>query len=664
MRENQESTQGGKQKRSIKQIIISYVTKVSVALGTALILEMIAASVFSTSSVLNDSLQIIARISAQNVGSNLHLLADRMDSMAQKTEWADTSISSDAKQNLINESKQRIEFVWIAAYDISGNKLYGDDAAPASITDKGYYEYLTVTNNMTIGSPEYYNDIWQLCVGIPVTDDAGEVSAYLVGSYKYDLLNDVLSNINIGAGGLAYIVDQEGNIIADKSVEDMGKSRNLYEMYGNSKNTRIFDTMLSFQTNACSVYFGVKQHYIAYSPVPGTNWTLMIAAPGMDFLGVMIWTVVFSILIIIVLQLITRKMTVRIADRISSSLSLATKRLKLLSAGDLKEEVVFADSNIEAEVLTTALSKTITNLASYIDDITEYLGLLSSGDYSGDVKDTFDGDFVAIKEALASITLSLNETMRHINQASQAVRNNSSETSEYAKKLYDGSIEQSAALKRLTGKMDIITCKTDEIDANAKRVKQSADAARERVEEGRQQMGDMLSTMNSIHDDMQEIITISQLIEEISSQTSLLSLNASIEAARAGEAGKGFAIVAQQIGVLADQTAEALNKTSDIIGKASQSIEQGMRTAEDTAESFRNVNKATADFTEISDNMLHITMQQKEAIETVSEEVRTVLSIADTNQGFARETDETASVSLKQAEELEQIVSMVKLREE
>lgn len=664
MREYRETTQNGKQKHSIKQIIISYVTKVTVALGVALILEMIVASMFSTSSVLYDNLRIIAKTSAQNVGSNLHLLTDRMDNMVQKPEWSDPKVSSAAKQELIDESKLRIEFVWIAAYDISGSKLYGDAIAPDSIIDRDYYEYLTVTNNMTIGSPEYHNDIWQICVGAPVTDDTGEVLAYLVGSYKYDLLNDVLSNITIGAGGLAYIVDQEGTIIADKNMNDMEESRNLYEMYGTARNKKLFDSMLNFQSDARSIFLGAKQHYIACSPVPGTNWTLLIAAPGVDFLAVLMWTIVISILIIVVLQICARRMTVGIADKISASLSLATQRLKLLSAGDLKEEVIFADSNIEAEVLTTALSKTITNLAVYIEDITDYLGLLSSGDYSGDVKDTFEGDFVAVKESLSSITLSLNQTMRRINQASQAVRNNSSETSGYAKKLYDGSIEQSAALKRLTGKMEIITHKTDEIDENAKHVKQSADTARQRVEEGRRQMGDMLDTMNSIHDDMQEIITISQLIEEISYQTSLLSLNASIEAARAGESGRGFAVVAQQIGVLAEQTAEALKKTGDIIGKASQSIEQGMKTAEDTAESFHNVNRATADFTEISNNMLHITAEQKEAIETVSEEVRMVLSIADTNQEFAKDTDETAAVSLKQAEELEQIVSMVKLRAE
>lgn len=657
------TTQNSEQKRSIKQIIIRYVTKMLVTLGVALIILMIVASMVSTSSVLYDNLQTIARTSAQNVGSNLHLLTDRMDNMAQRTEWADDDVSVSEKQKLIDESKERIEFVWIAAYDASGDKLYGDDEAPWSIVGKDYYDYLTVTDNITIGSPEYSNDIWQLCVGAPVKDEEGNVTAYLVGSYKYDMLNDVLSNINIGAGGLAYIVDEEGNIILDKNMQDMEEARNLYEMYGGSRNDKIFDSMLDFQTDSRSIFLGAQQYYVAYSPVAGTNWTLMIAAPGVDFLGVLMWTVLISIVLLVVLQICARKLTVGIADKIAGSLSLATQRLKQLSAGNLKEEVVFADSNIEAKTLTTALSKTITNLAEYIDDITAYLGLLSSGDYSGDVTDDFEGDFVAIKEALSSITLSLNETMNRINQASLAVRSNSSETSEYARKLYDGSLRQSAALERLTGKMDIITHKTEEIDENAKRVKQSADAARSRVEEGRRQMGDMLSTMSSIHDDMKEIITISHLIEEISSQTSLLSLNASIEAARAGETGKGFAIVAQEIGALAEQTADALNKTGEIIGKASKSIAQGMKTAEDTAESFRNVNKATKDFTEISDNLIHITVEQKAAIETVSEEVQTILTIADTNQEVAKETDETAAVSLKQAEELEQIVSMVKLRD-
>lgn len=653
-----------KKKRNIKQIIVFYVTSISVTLGVILTIIMIITALSSLVSVLQDNLQIIARTSSQNISSNLHLLTDRMDSLAQEEELADASLSNDVKQQILDERKQRIEFVWIAAYDASGSKLYGDDIAPQSIADQEYYEYLTITNNVTIGEPYYDQNIWQLSVGIPIKDSEGEFYAYLVGSYKYDMLNDVLSNINIGSGGLAYIVDTEGNIIADKNVDNMGKQQNLYELYGSRKNNRIFDSMLDFQTDAVSVFLGMKQHYIAYSPVAGTNWTLMIAAPGLDFIGILVAAVIISVILIVVLQICARKLIVKVADKISASLSLAADRLTSLSMGNLKDEVIFTDSNVEAEVLTTTLSKTVTNLAGYIDDITTYLGLLSSGDYSGEVMDTFAGDFVAIKEALASITISLNRTMQRINQASMAVSDNSSVTSDYARKLYDGSIEQSKAIERLNEKIDEITGKVGEIDQNARRVKQSADVAELRVEEGKRQMDDMLSTMNSIHSDMQEIITISQLIEEISAQTSLLSLNASIEAARAGESGRGFAIVAQQIGVLADQTSEALNKTGEIIEKASLSIEQGMKTARDTAESFRNVKAATADFTEISDTMTHIAVEQKETIAQVTDEVHTVLNIADTNQGLAKEADETAALSLKQAEELNQIVLAVKLREE
>lgn len=650
------------QKRSIRQIIIRYVTSLSVSLGVILVILMIVTSLISTSSVLRENLQVTARISAQNISSNIHLLADRMDNMAQKSEWSDAGKSAEDLQMLIDQSKERIEFVWIAGYDTAGGKLYGDSEAPDSIAGKDYYDYLGVTQNLTVGNPEYANGLWQLSVGIPILDEEGTVLYYLIGSYKYDMLNDVLSNINIGANGMAYIVDREGAIIADKNVTDMGVERNLYDLYASSANRRIFDDMLDFRTDVESMFLKGVQHYTAYSPIAGTNWTLMIAAPGMDFLGTLMWSVVLSIVVIVALQIYTTKRTVQIADQIAGSLALATDRLTLLAAGNLKDEVVFADSNHEAEVLTTALSRTVISLSVYIDSITDYLGLLSSGDYSRNVEGTFDGDFAAIREAMSLITDSLNETMNRINQASAAVRSNSSETTEYARKLYDGSIEQSAALKRLTGKMDLITDKTSEIDKNAQRVKESADRARTRVDEGQRQMGDILGTMDSIHRDMQEIITISQLIEDISSQTSLLSLNASIEAARAGEAGKGFAVVAQEIGKLAQQTASALEKTGEIIGKASMSIDQGMRTAQDTAESFRNVSQATSEFMEISDNLIQITLQQKDAIDMASREVQSVLSIADTNQQFAKETDETAAVSLQQVEELEQIVSMVKLR--
>ncbi|MBO5485000.1 MAG: methyl-accepting chemotaxis protein [Lachnospiraceae bacterium] len=652
-----------KKRKTMKQKIVFYVMSVSILLGVLLTLVMIISSYISTDSILLDNLQMMAKTSSQNVSSNLHLLTDRMANLSLEKELSDEQADNSTKQQTLDERKTRIEFVWLAAYDINGQKLYGDDTAPKSIAEEKYYDNITKTNNITIGEPFYASDIWQLAVGIPLKNEE-EIYAYLIGSYKYDLLNDVLTNINIGVHGSAYVINEEGTIIADKDLENMEKHPNVYDIYGSKKNNAIFDSMISFQTGSNLMTLHHQKHYAAYSPVSGTNWTLVIDAPRNDFMKTLITAIMICILLTIFLLIAARFYIAKMADKISDSLSLSTRRLTALSEGNLKDNVILAQTGDEAEILTEALARTINNIDSYIDNLKTSLGFLSEGDYSQEVPDTFIGDFAAIREALTSITHSLNQTMYQINRASAAVNQNSSEVSGYARRLYDGSREQSDALDRLSESIRIITEKIQLIDENAEQLKASTNGAESKVYQGKQQMDSMLGTMNNIYSNMQEIIKISQMIEEISSQTSLLSLNASIEAARAGESGKGFAVVAQQIGVLSEQTADALKQTGEMIEQANLSIEEGLKTARATAESFQEINVATDEFTGISKQIEQVAAEQKNAVHLVTQEISTVLDIANTNQKLAEETDITASRSLSQAEELEQVVASVKLREE
>jgi len=652
-----------KKKKTMKQKIVSYVMGVSILLGIVLTATMIVNSFVSTNSILLDNLQMMAKTSSQNVSSNLHLLTDRMANLSLEKTLLDDSASIKEKQAVLDERKTRIEFVWLAVYDLEGQKLYGDDIAPDSIAEEKYYTYLTKTSNISIGEPYYSNDIWQLSVGIPLNNEEGSF-AYLIGSYKYDLLNDVLSNINIGVRGSAYIINEEGTIIADNNMANMEEQQNVYELYGSKKNNAIFDAMANYQTGSEQMKLQHIKHYVAYSPVAGTNWTLIIDAPRGDFMKTLFVSIIVCVLLAASLLIAARFTIAKAAAKISDSLSLSTERLTALSEGNLKDEVILAQTEDEAEILTEALSKTINNIDSYIDNLKTSLGYLSEGDYSQEVPDTFIGDFAAIRDALTNITMSLNQTMYQINSASAAVNQNSSEVSGYAKRLYDGSMEQSAALDRLNERIRVITEKIRLINESARQVKICTGGAEDKVAQGKQQMDSMLGTMNNIYSNMQEIMKISQLIDDISSQTSLLALNASIEAARAGESGKGFAIVAQQIGVLADQTADALKQTGDIILQANLSIEEGLTTARATAESFQEINKATEEFKGISDQIEQIATEQQNAVGMVSKEITTVLDIANTNQQLAAETDKTAAQSLLQSQELEQVVASVKLKEE
>lgn len=648
-------------KKTIKQTIVRYVTIVSIILGGLLTSVMIISSFISTDKILLENLSMMAKTSSQNVSANLHLLTDRMANLALEEVLTDEKASKEEKQEVLDERESRIEFVWLGGYNLFGEKLYGDDMAPDNISEEKYYSYLEKTGNIVIAEPYYENDTWQLCVAVPMNKD-GELHSYLVGSYKYDLLNDVLSNINIGTTGSSYIINEEGTIIADKDLENMQKHENVYTIYGSRKNDEIFDNMMNLQTGSTSMKLQHIRHYVAYAPVAGTNWTLMIDAPRREFQGTLFISILICILLTVLLLAAVRYTVVQLADKISSSLSLATDRLTALSEGNLRDEVRIVETNQEAEVLTSALAKTISSMGGYIDDIQVSLGSLASGDYSQEIPDTFTGDFAAIREALAFIRESLNETMLRISQSSVTVNQNSSEVSEHAKRLYDGSTQQVVALERLGNSIRIITERIENIAECADQVKVCADGAENKVSQGQENMNFMLDTMNDIYENMQQIIKISQMIEEISSETSLLALNASIEAARAGESGRGFAVVAQQIGALADQTANALKQTGDIIGQANVSIEKGMKMAEVTAKSFHEINEAAEEFTDISNSMAQVVEEQKEAVSMVTEEVNTVRKIANTNQKLARETDETAALSLTQAEKLGEVVATVKLR--
>ena len=67
---------------------------------------------------------------------------------------------------------------------VKKNCVGGTDTAKRH--NRCHYSLLTETGSMVIGEPYYDNDTLQLCVGASVIKDE-ETSAYLVGSYKYDI---------------------------------------------------------------------------------------------------------------------------------------------------------------------------------------------------------------------------------------------------------------------------------------------------------------------------------------------------------------------------------------------------------------------------------------------------------------------------------------------
>lgn len=650
MRKKYEEKRGKimKKQRNLKQKINFYVMSVAVLVSILVMTIISVGSIRSTNKILLDEMQITARIAAQNISSNLHLLTERMYNFSQEAVLSDSTVSGEEKQARLDEIKLQIEFVWLSAYDESGSKLYGDASAPDTIADTDYYAGLVKTGSLVIGEPYYADGILQLCVGITLKEE-GEVTGYLVGSYKYDLLNDVLSQLVLGDTGSACILNKDGDVIGDRNTQNMRSRNNIYDMYPSSGNREKFEKATSFQTGSDIVWLDSLRNYAGYAPIPGTNWVLFLYAPVREFMNDVYFAMLLSILLSGAVLIIAGAVIVPLSRKISDPISNATSRLQALSDGNLTDEVLLSESDDETGILTDALAKTVASLKNYIQDIDSCLSTLAGGDYTVKIPDDFRGDFVSIRKALSNITEALNRTMLRMNRSSV-------EVSDCARQLLEGSREQAVILRDMKENMEAITSSIDQNRGNVQDMEECAEMAGQKTSLGSGNMENMLDAMSQIQSTVQEISKISLMIEDISKQTNILSLNASIEAGRAGEAGKGFAVVAGEIGNLSGQTAEALRQTGELIERSAETIQAGLTTAGQTAETFREIEELTKQYQKISLRIAETVQQQTEAVADANNRLETLQNIAGRNDSMAAE-------SMSQAEGLRDYVAQVKIKE-
>ena len=128
-----------------------------------------------------------------------------------------------------------------------------------------------------------------------------------------------------------------------------------------------------------------------------------------------------------------------------------------------------------------------------------------------------------------------------------------------------------------------------------------------------------------------QIANITNLVSDLANQTNMLAINATVEAVRAGEQGKGFGVVAREIRRLADQSKQsaaeindlindiqnAINKTVMVTDEGNTTLDNSLKLAEGTAETFNHVANAINSVVVSSQQIYLNTKQQALAIEQV-----------------------------------------------
>ncbi|MDR2144602.1 MAG: cache domain-containing protein, partial [Treponema sp.] len=160
-----------------------------------------------TDRILLRILQITAKTAARDVEGNLHTLADRFFIIRNNIL---ANPDSDIQRSELDTLISGIEFVWLGLYKPSGDLIVGSGESPRSISGHNIIPILSDTKNLAIEDTSIGPQGLEIVMGIPLSDRSGENSVCLVGSYRYDILSDVLANINVGAGSGAFIINPEG----------------------------------------------------------------------------------------------------------------------------------------------------------------------------------------------------------------------------------------------------------------------------------------------------------------------------------------------------------------------------------------------------------------------------------------------------------------------
>ena len=624
-------------------------------------------------SILLDSLQPLARQSAKTVESNIRMLAERMMMLADDSRMNildiggnvtesghDGNTAEDGWEAVLTEAAEIYEFHTIALYDLNGRLIQGIDGAPES-PDDDFFAMLKETDNLTTYNSTIFQDNLGITMGIPVKEN-GETAFYLVGVYKYDMLNDVLSSINIGKNGMAYMVNREGIVTGHPDQSKVQAKSTLMQLSGGKEEA--IKSVTTGETGSTEFDIDGQQMLVAFSPIHGTQWALVIQVPKSDYNNLINEAMIVAGICTLVVLFISILVILRMARSISKPVKNVTNRMVGLSDGDLHTDVAHIRSGDELEIMTRTLADTVGNLNRYISDIHQVLSGVADGNLQIEPQVQYKGDFTLIRNSLGTILASMNKTISGFRAAAARLAQMAEELSGQSGQLHQASLEQNQATEVL---VDEVTHVKEQLAGVIKSSDQTHTMTGEitrKVQEANTQMDALSNAMSNISANAQEITSIAKAIDNIAFQTNILALNASVEAARAGSAGRGFAIVAEEVKELAGKSAQAAKNAIEIVTNTKAVIQEGVELNASTAESLQAIYGVSTEISEISDQLVAAVQGQENALISMEERIATISSIADRNLQSAVGTSQSSELLAKEAEELQVQVKKFTLKEE
>lgn len=454
----------------------------------------------------------------------------------------------------------------------------------------------------------------------------------------------------LSAKDLFIATENKDNLL--KHVSDVGWDENLIKYLRES----VYDDTIKV--------LGEKgKEFATVGRVEKANWKIVLEVEQKEFMAGASSTrnTILAINGLIILFLLVGMFFVM--KKISAPLSRLNALTKDLASGNLSVEIdVRSDDEIGtlAESMRELVGK-LKNYIAYIDEISGALDRFAGGHLNIELKQTYNGQFVKIKESLLGLSEVFKRTIGNMVETSAKVSMGSNELSNAAHMLATGAANQASTVEELTATINDLSHKVSLNAENAVSAAKKAKIVGESAASSNVQMKEMILAIGEINEKSTEISKIIKVIEDIAFQTNILALNAAVEAARAGAAGKGFAVVADEVRNLASKSAEAAKGTTILIEETVRAVQNGTEIANKTGEVIEEVIHGVEETVKFIEDLSLETSAQSEALRQTLDGVEQISSVVQTNAATAQESSATSEELSKQASLLEEVAAEFKL---
>jgi len=190
-------------------------------------------------------------------------------------------------------------------------------------------------------SPVYLDPILHeplITIAVPLHNRLGDIVGAIKAEVKLKFMWDLVGALRVGEHGLAYVVDQEGNLIAAGDISRVLRGDNIRSLHDV---TEFVNSQQGPDETGAALSVGINNTYIlgTYVPLGTPNWAVMVELPLAEAYQPILWNVSSAVGAAVVMVIIAGIAGFYLSKRLAAPLFDLTQTATQIANGQLDLEV-------------------------------------------------------------------------------------------------------------------------------------------------------------------------------------------------------------------------------------------------------------------------------------------------------------------------------------